>query len=256
MEKFVEGNKLIIPENEIDNIYSWVKITKTQEALLSSEAYYKLIKHSFDTDVERVIKVLKEKLPSVSKDSYTLSDFVTFTANKHRIFNDKTCFAYMTNLKLLNSLACYLAHTMNKYSPEEDSLASLIINKIDEPDKFTKLMDSEFVILKVYAPLPEHKYRNAILDMLLSRRSKPYLSTLVFTQSTGFLIDKTLITKERAEDKKFVDLTPLSAPFEQRRKASYQSIMKTWYEMMGPDISNFVYSKEKPKDTTRQAVKY
>lgn len=158
----------------------------------------------------------------------------------------------MNDLNLLNSLACYLAHTMNRYLPENDTLSSLIINKIDEPERFTKLMDTEFIILKIYAPLPEHKYKQPILDMMLSRRSKPNMSTLIYTMNTGLLIGDNLISKERALDNKLIDLSPLVPLFKQRRKASYQSLLKTWFELTNFNINDFVYSKKKPQQNTRQ----
>lgn len=252
MERFIVNNKLTIPEEEIDNIYVWTKVSRSQELLLSSESYYKLMKQSFEEDTKRVISVLRDKLPSLSTESYKFCDYVTFMANKSKIFNNRTCFAYMTSSELLNSLSCFLAHTMNKYLPENDSLSSLIINKIDEPDRFTKLMDTEFIILKIYAPLPEHKYRQPILDMLLSRRSKPNMSTLIYTVNTNLLIGKDLISKERALDNKLVDLSPLASIFTQRRQASYQSLLKIWFELTKLNANNIVYSKTKPKETVRQ----
>lgn len=256
IKDFVKDEKFIIPENEIDNIYVWTRISSTQEALLSSQSYYKLAKQSFEKDTERVLAVLREKLPAANRDNYQFCDFVTFAANKYKIFNKDNCFVYMTNMRLLNSLACYLAHTMNKYLPEEDSLASLIINKIDEPDRFTKLMDSEFVILNIYAPLPEHKYRNAILDMLLARRSKPHYSTLIFVQNTEFLINDSLVSKDRAKHKNLIDISPLASLFEQRRKATYQQVMQKWYEMMNIETTELVYSKEQPKVLSRKVDRY
>lgn len=251
MNKFIANNKLVIPEEEIDNVYIWTRISRTQEALLPSESYYNLVKHSFDIDTKKVVSVLKERFPNISQESYKFCDYITFTANKSRIFNGKTCFAYMNDMKMLESLACYLAHTMNQYLPEEDSLGSLIINKIDEPDKFTRLMDSDFVILQVYSPLPEHKYRSPILDTLTSRRSRPGLCTLIYTLNTNLLIGKDLITKERAESKKLVNLSPLVTIFNQRRKSDYKSQLKTWYEMMKFNPEQFVYSKKKLKPLSR-----
>lgn len=247
MERFLKDNKLVVPEEEIDNVYIWTKISNTQNVLLSSEAFFKLMMHSFEQDVSKVLSVLKQRMPSINLDTYKLSDFITFTANKHLIFNDKNCFVYMNNLKMLNSLACYIAHTMNMYLPEDDSLASLIINKIDEPEKFTKMMDTEFLILRIYANLPEHKYRSAILDSLLSRRSKQGLYTLIYTLNTNMLIGNNLIVKERAEDKRLIDLSPLGSIFDKRRKSDYRSLLKIWYELMGYNKNNFIYSKEKPK---------
>ena len=256
MERFITDDKLVIPENEIDNVYIWTQVSNTQEALLHSSVYYKLIEHSFNTDVKRVIDTLKSKLPAVNYSSYTFADYITFTANKSKIFNDKTCFAYMTSMDLLHSLACYLAHTMNKYLPENDSLSSLIINKIDEPDRFTKLMDMEFIILTIYIPLPEHKYKQPVLDMMLSRRSKPNMSTLIYAMNTGLLIGDDLISKERALNSKLVDLSPMTGTFLQRRKAKYQTLLRTWFEMSKLDLSKFVYSKSKPKQTIRQVNKH
>lgn len=252
MKRFIVDNKLVIPENEINNVYIWTKISRSQEVLLSSESYYKLMKQSFETDVKRVINVLKNKLPSVSLDTYKFCDYITFIANKSKFFNDTNCFVYMNNLEMLNSLACFLAHTMNKYLPETDTLSSLIINKIDEPDRFTKLMENEFIILKIYAPLPEHKYKQAILDMMLTRRCKPGLNTLIYTMNTGLLIGDDLITKERAVDNRLVDLSPLVPLFNQRRSATYQSLLKTWFEMTKVNLDSFVYSKKEPKINTRQ----
>lgn len=253
MNRFIKDNKLVIPENEIDNIYIWTRVSNTQEVLLSAEKYFNNMKYAFERDTARVISTLNAKLPNINANSYTFSDYLTFTANKSLIFSNKACFAYMTNVELLHSLACYLAHTMNLYSPESDTLSNLIINKINEPERFTKLMDAEFIITKDYAPLPEHKYKQPILDMLVTRRCKPNLSTLVYVLNTGFIIGKDLIPKERAQDCRFIDLTPLVPAFMKRRKASYQSIMKTWLELTQMKVDYLVYSKSQPKDTVRQA---
>lgn len=256
IEDFILDNKLVIPENEIDNVYIWTRISKTQEVLMPTASYYKLAKHSFDADTDKVLQVLKEKLPAATRESYTFADYITFTMNRDKIFNDKMCFAYMSNMPLLTSLAGYLAHTMNRFLPEEDSLGSLIINKIDEPDRFTKIMDADFVILNVYAALPEHKYRSAILDMLLTRRCKPGLCTLIYTLNTNLLIGPELIPNERAKNKKLVNLTPLSNLFNERRNSSYQALMKDWITMMGYSPDTFVYSKTAPQEKIRIIDRY
>lgn len=255
MKRFLDkDNKLNIPENEIDNIYVWTRVSKTQELLLNSSSYFKLIQHSFEQDTKRVISVLKQNIPSLSYDSYKLNDYITFMANKDKIFNDKTCFVYMTSMDMLTSLACFLAHTENLYKPKDDALSSLIINYIDEKERFVEFMEADFLILRVYSTLPEHKYRSSLLETMLSRRSMQGKYTLIFTQNSSMLIGDNLINKNQAKDKRLIDLSPLVQSFNNRRHADYRQLLKLWYGMSS-NTSCFVYSTTKPKITLRQVDK-
>lgn len=256
IEKFIQDGKLIVPEEEIDNIYIWSRVTKTQEVLLSSKVYYDWANNAFNNEVKRVVSTLKVKLPAISEDTYKFADFITFTANKSLIFNDATCFVYSTNQLVLDSLACYLAHTKNKFLPESDSLASLIINKIEEHEKFTAFMDKDFIILNIYAALPEHKYRSAILDALLTRRSRPGLCTLIHTINSGLLIGQNLISEDYAKRYNLVNVDLLAKKLSLRRAASYQAIMKQWFELMTVNIDDFVYSKTQPQQHFRKIDRY
>lgn len=256
MEKFLKDNKLQVPPDEIDNIYIWTRASRTQEVLLPAKTYYEWAERAFLEEAKRLIPILKSKLPSLDEKSYRFSDFITFMANKKKLFNDNTCFAYSTNYKLIESLACFIAHTRNIYVPEIESLPSLIINKIDEPDKFTRLLDRDFIILNVYSALPEHKWRSVILDTLLSRRSKQNLYTLIYVLNESFLIDRTLIDEERAKRHKLVDLDPLVNIFLKRRVISYKEIMPLWLEMLEVNLDDFVYSKEKPEQSFRKIDRY
>ena len=118
-------NKLEIPVNEIDNIYIWNQVSNTQEILLSSKKYFQLITRSFREEVKPVLNVLNDKIPSIKESSYTFADYLSFKLNNHVIFNKSTCFCYMTNTNLLNSLICYIAHTKNKFNIEEYSRFAL-----------------------------------------------------------------------------------------------------------------------------------
>lgn len=257
MEQFIntKENKLEIPVNEIDNIYIWTQVSNTQEILLSSKKYFQLITRSFREEVKPVLNVLNDKIPSIKESSYTFADYLSFKLNNHVIFNKSTCFCYMTNTNLLNSLICYIAHTKNKFNIEEDSIASLIINKIDEPDRFTSLLDKDFVILRDYAHLPDHKYRSAILDSILLRRSVPNKITLILLANKGILIANNLIPEERARDKKLSRLDGLLEKFNLRRTSTYQSLLSEWFSLMPINLEKFIYSKEQPKETVRKIMK-
>lgn len=256
MKRFLNEDKLQVPVEEIDNIYIWTRATRTQEVLLPAKTYYEWAEKAFSEEAKKIIPIVKSKIPSLDERSYRFSDFITFMANKHILFNDNTCFVYCTNYRLIESLACFIAHTKNMYLPEIESLPSLIINRIDEPEKFTKLLDKEFIILNVYSTLPEHKWRSVILDTLLSRRSKQNLYTLIYVLNKGLLIDRTLIDEERAKRHRLLDLEPMINIFLGRRGMSYKELMKTWIELLDVDLDNFVYSKEKPEQSFRRVDRY
>lgn len=252
MEQFIKDNKLIIPENEIDNIYVWTQISKTQEVLLSSKVYYQLVEASFNEEAKRVISVLKSYKPTMSENMYKFCDFVTFEANKHRIFlTNRFCFAYMVDTNMLNSLICYMAHNLQLYSPEDSSITQLIEDKFDNKDLYQKRLDADFLILRVATNLGNHKYKSVILDAIMSRRSVANKFTLIQVTNKSMLIGNDIISEDLAKDKGLTDLTPMVESFNNRRKSSYQSILSIWYRMQ-KDISNLVYSKTEPEIRKRQ----
>lgn len=256
MERFFKDNKLQVQSDEIDNIYIWTRVTKTQEVLLSAKTYYEWAQSSFNQEAQRIIPIIKSKLPSLDEKSYRFSDFITFMANKHKLFNDNTCFVYSTNYKLIESLACFIAHTRHNYLPDVESLPGLIINRIDEPEKFSRLLDKDFILLNVYSTMPEHKWRSIILDTLLSRRSNQNLYTLIYVLNKSLLIDKTLITEEQAKRHKLLDISPMTELFLSRRTMSYKELMPLWLEMLEVNLDNFVYSKTKPLQSFRKIDRY
>lgn len=253
MDRFLENtNKLKIPIEEIDNVYIWVQMSNTQEVLLSSKVFYELMEKSFVDETSKIVNVLKSKFSSLNSLSYRLCDYITFVINESKMFNGDTCFCYMNNIDILNSLICHIAYTKHLLNPMEDSLSSLIINKIDEPERFSRMMDCDFLVLREFSTLPEHKYRAPIISTFLSRRSMSNKATLVYCINNSILIGSQLISKERARDKKFVDLSSLVKIFLDRRIASYRSLLSDWYSMMKIDLTKFEYSKEPPKLVVRQ----
>ena len=248
---FTKNGKYDIPLEEIDNIYVWTQISEKQEVLMSSESYFKLMNHVFERDTEQVIQVLKQKLPSANRDLYRLSDFMTFTANQNKFMNGNNCFVYCNNIRLLVSLACFLAHTMNRYLPEECTMTDLVVDKVSEPEKVTKLLESDFLIAYSTKPIPEHKYRGLILDSFITKRSKPGYCTLVYNVHKDFLFGKDLIDPAFAELHNFIDISPMQSNFKTRREQGYKDLMKLWYSIM-KQSDNLVYSKEEPKIRQRQ----
>jgi hypothetical protein len=256
IKQFVKDNKLIIPESEIDNIYIWTRVTKTQEVLLSAKVYYDMMEKSFNQDIKRPMEVLKEKFPGIKEDTYTLRDFITFSINKNRLLNGRTCSVYATNSKMLDSLVCYLAHTLNKYTPERKTLANLIFDRTNDKEDFVRIINSDFLILDVYTVLPDYKLRDMTIDAIVTKRSEQGFCTVIYLTNTSLLFSEELITKDRAERYGFKDINKLSRTFETRRQDTYQSILKTWFEMTDTDLDNFVYSKTKPELVSRQVDRY
>lgn len=257
MEKFIINGKLNIPPQEIENVYIWTQISNTQEVLFSSRNFYDRLIESFNRDVITTKSVLEKSFPDIKNASYLFPDYLTFILNNHMIFNDTTCFCYTTSKDIVNSLVCYLSHKLNKYDVQLDSIASLIINKVNEPDRFTELMEKDFIILQDFSTLPEHKYRNAIFDAFLSRRCRSNLITVCYLKAIKILIDEKLISGERAKSRKFVDLDKMKDSFYNRRASSWQSLISEWYSLMKTDIKNiFVYSKETPQIRLRKVEKY
>ena len=253
IENFIKEGKLLIPEEEIDNVYFWTRVSNTQEILLSSVRLFDFLVHSFNKEAETVKNVLGANYPDVKTTRYLFQDYLTFTLNDYKMFNDTTCFCYTSNKEIFNSLICFMAQKYKKYDPEIDSIASLIINKIDESTRFSEVMDKDFIILQDFNALPEHKYRGAIFDAFLSRRCKPNLITLCYVEKLNYIIDNKLITAERAKSRKFIGLNALSDVFQKRRSASKQFLMSEWYSLIKPNmVSNFVYSKETPQVCVRQ----
>lgn len=256
LEKYIKNNKLIVPEDEIDNIYIWTKVSNTQEVLLSSNKYYQLINTSFLNEITPMINVLNEKISGIKSNSYTLADYITFNLNKNIIFNKNSCFCYMTSTDLLNSLICYIAHTQNKYLIYEDSIASLIINKIDESERFTSLLDKDFIVLRDFANLPDHKYKSAILDSIILRRCKQDKVTLALLARKEILIGKNIIDESRVKDKNIVDLQKMYSAFISRRSSSYKALLSEWFSMMPLNLEQFIYSKEEPVYKIRKVSRY
>lgn len=252
IKDFVKEDKLQIPEGEIDNIYTWVRISDKQEVLMSSEVFFKWLNHSFEKDSMRSIAVLKQKFPLASSGVYQLSDFMTFNANRNKIFNGKRrCFVYCRDMRLIISLLCYLAHTMNLYLPEEVDLTKIIIDKIDDPDKIKRWLSSEVLVLSANAMLPEHKYKSSILNSLIIDRCRDDFCTLVHTfNAKDFLFDKNEALMQSALMRGAVDLDPMIKPWTERRSHDYHKLLTVWYNMT-IKYDNLVYSKTEPKDRIR-----
>ena len=80
LKDFITDNKLVIPEEEIDNIYIWHKVSMTQKFLLSSEVYFKMLEKSFEQEILPRITVLKKQNARFRQADYQFSDFLTFNS--------------------------------------------------------------------------------------------------------------------------------------------------------------------------------
>lgn len=257
IKDFIKDDKLVIPEEEIDNIYIWTKISSTQDVLMSSEVYYKWMKKSFDTDTLRYVELLKRSYKSIDENTYKLSDFITFSANHSNIFSGKSsCFVICSNIDLLKSFACYCTHTYNIFTLEDSMLSDFIFNKIDEPERIRNLMNSEMLLISAVGLLPEHKYKQMILNSIIHERTKPSLITLVYSlNKSSMLYDNDEQLAKLAESRGVKDINPLIKPWCDRRTYDYRKLMSTWYSMLA-DTSCLVYSKTEPKDRFRVRERY
>lgn len=250
IKDFIQEGKLVIPIEEIDNIYTWTRISKTQELLLSSKAYFKLMEKSFNDEVSKFISVLKSKSKLVTDDSYKLSDFITFRANTNNIFNGKTCFVYSNNDSLLTSLTCYLAHSRNVFNPKFFVLSEVIITRVDNPSIVKELFDTELAVIQIYGKLPDHKYKSSTLEGLFIHRCADNHYTLVDAINYNHLFDDDKNIRKLAEKHGVKDISKLGNILAERRKAGYKELMQLWYSMVS-NTNNMVYSHEQPKISQR-----
>lgn len=256
IEDFIQDGKLVIPENEIDNIYIWNQVSNTQDILMSSESYYKLMKFAFDSEIQSLMPVIKEQSNEISAVDYQFADFLTFTANRHTIFNGKHCLVYANDMSLLKSLICYIVHNFTKYNIVSENLSDFIMHRIDEPEKTASLLDADVLLFKVYGSLPEHKYRRVYLESILSKRNHTDMFTMFYVLNSEFILGRDLLMPEIIRDTKFIDISPLSVPFKTRRASNYREHMVQWYKLLDLKQKEVIYSKEPPKDNKRQARRY
>ena len=257
IKDFVKEGKLVIPEEEIDKVYVWTKITSTQEVLMSSEVCYKWMKKSFDTDVSRYLEVIKKSYPMIDSSTYQLSDFITFNANRSNIFSDKKkCFVYCSNYQLLASLVCYTSHTLNLFNIQDTELSDIVFNKIDEPEKIKQYLSSEILMISANMILPEHKHKQMILNSMISERTRNNYCTFIHTLNEKQMLfndDEQLMQNAIRRGAK--NLNPLIKPWIERRGYDYHKLMSTWYSMLS-DYSCLVYSDTEPLDRVRNRERY
>lgn len=256
MNKYLKNDKLIIPEEEIDNIYVWTRISNTQEALLSSLVLFKLIEHSFNEEAFRSSQVLKHNCTIINANEYKLADFITFIMNKDAIFVDNFCNVVSTDAKVLNSLACFIAHQKHLFFLRNESLSNMILELASNAENVKHIFESDFIYFDIQTSLPDYKYRGAILDMLLIKRSKQYMYTLTYTPNVEHVISNNAISKESANKYGLKNICDLTRAFNNRRKATYQQLLKDWFYLMQIDLNNFVYSKKKLEPQVRQISRY
>lgn len=255
LKDFIKDNKLIIPENEIDNVYVWHRVSMTQKVLLTSEVYHKMLKASFEREVLPKIQILKKKNPRLQKSDYQFSDFVTFFANQNKLFVGNYCFALTTNFDALFALACYICQVNNLYHVTFADMSELVMSYVDSQDKFEQIMSSSVLCLELYAPIPEHKWKSAILNSILAKRSSSGMFTIICTINKKFIIGDELMPEARLKTMNYIDITPICHALTTRHKQDYHSLMSLWYSML-KDTSNLVYSKEVPKERTKIISRY
>lgn len=254
IKDFIKEGKLVIPEEEIDNIYIWTKVSRTYELLLSSKAYFALISKSFKEDSTRIVSILKDKLTELDENPYTLSDYITFNANIKSIFNKKGCFVYAkndANNRMLNSLACYIAHTKNQYFPKSFILSEVLITRVDRPDIIDDMFNRDFVFLQVHGSLPDHKYKTSTLEGLFVYRCTGTHYTLANVADKKFLFDGNEHIENLAKSYGVKDISGLIGLMNKRRNADYKTLMPLWYGMMA-NYDNLVYSTDEPKVNKRE----
>lgn len=257
IKDFVKDNKLQIPEDEIDNIYIWTKISSTQDVLMSSEVYHKWMKKSFETDTQRYLDVLRESYPLAKRENYLLSDFITFSANDSIIYpTKKSCFVYSSDPGLLISLICYTSHTRNVFHLKDIYLTDIIFERIDDPEKIKFALNSEMLDLTAMSALPEHKLKRTIISSMIAQRCSNGLYTFVLTNAPkSQLFDNDELLEDRVKRKGGLDINPLIKPWKERRTQDYHGLMSTWYSMLA-DNSCLVYSKTEPTDRLRRRERY
>lgn len=257
IKDFTKDGKLIIPEEEIDNIYIWTKITSTQDVLMSSEVCHRWMKKSFEADTARYIELFSKSCRGIDRSTYQLSDFITFSANHSNLFyNKRSCFVVCSDIDLLRSFACYCTHIYNMFTLEDTMLSDFIFNKIDEPERIKTLMSSEMLMISAIGILPDHKYKQMILNSLIHERTKPNFVTLVHAiNKTTMLYDNDENLAKQAESRGVKDINPLIKVWKERRTFDYKKLMSTWYSMLA-DSSCLVYSKEEPTERLRRRERY
>ena len=255
LKDFITDNKLIIPEEEIDNIYIWHKVSMTQKFLLSSEVYFKMLEKSFEQEILPRITVLKKQNARFRQANYQFSDFLTFFANQSKIFSNDFCFALTTNFDAMFALICYICHTTSLYQIAFADLSELLMSYVDGKDMFSDLMHSKILCLEAYNPMPEHKWRSAIFNSVISQRSNMGLYTVVCTLQKNFVIGNDLMSEERLRQIGYIDITPICAALKVRKTQNYKSLMSLWYSML-KDTSSLVYSKTEPEVRVKTISRY
>lgn len=256
INNFVKDNKLIVPEEEIDNIYAWVQISMTQKVLLSAKTYFEYMQRGFEKDANDKLEVLKSLNSRLSNVDYKFSDFITISANKNKIFSSNYCFAISTNKNVLYTLICYLCQMKNTYKVHFADLADLLMSHIAQPEVLTEALSSDVLCLELYAPLPEHKLRQTLLNTIISRRCKLGLYTMIFTINKNFIVGDNLMSLSRLKDNNYVDLTSMGKLLFDRRQQSYKQLLTTLLSITTYKENEFIYSKDEPKCRMLTISKY
>ena len=258
IEDFIKDEKLVLPEDEIDNIYIWTKVAATTKALLPAKAYYRLAKDAFDKDTKRIVDVVKDRNAWLKLASYELSDYLTITANKSKIFTSNSCLAYSIDSTVLHAILFYLAQTKNLYRSEVSSFSELLAKYVSDTSFVDNVISSDVLYLNAHAPLPDHKYKQIFLDAFATRRCSNSKFTLIHATNTSFIIgqygyseDSPVVTNRLLQD-----LSPLALKLKQRRQQDYKSIMSYWLSIMKFNPDTFVYSKVLPEEKLRKIDRY
>lgn len=256
IKDFVKDNKLIIPVEEIDNVYLWTRVSKTQEVLIPTKSYFTFLEHGFKEDVERVKSLIVSNNVRFKKTDYVLADFITFTKNLNKLVTSNYSVVYGTNPKLLETYLMFLAHKTIHHTIKNESILTLLLRIIDDKDYIKSVLDSDILLLELYSAPPEHKYLQTLYELIISSRCKSGKHTAIYTVNTNLIINPNAIQQERADLYGIVNLDPMIRLLEKRRESDYKQLMSDWISCMKLKEDLFVYSKEEPKQKFRIVDRY
>ena len=261
MERFLVDNKYKIPSEEIDNIYVWTRISKTQELLISAAKYYMFFEESFKNSTKDIIPELSKVFGQLPNNLYRLSDYITFALNEkeHLLFRNNGCLYYSSDLELLCSMMCYIIHTKYTGIPKVSSLEYIVTNIINEPDIMTEYLDFPFFVSLNNEVIPPYNNAHNTFNSFFTKRSKPNRYTLLHLPERvySYIIDSKnkFISQESLNMFGLENIGGLVPPFKIRRKQEYRDILSLWFSKIDVESNILVYSKDEPKSTVRE-VRY
>lgn len=261
MERFLVNNRYNIPSEEIDNIYVWTRISKTQEVLIPSAKYYMFFEDSFKESTKNIISELSEAFGQVPNNPYRLSDYITFALNEKEglLFKNKGCLYYSSDLELLYSMICYIMHTKYTGIPKSISLEYIVTNMIGEAEALSEYLNSTFFVSLNNEIIPAYNNAHNTFNSFFTKRSKPNRYTLLHLPQRvySYIVDnrEKFISQESLNMFGLEDIGALVPPFKIKRKQEYRDILSLWFSRIDVKSNMLVYSKDEPKSTVRE-VRY